>query len=384
MNSRHYLDYNASAPLRPVAREAVLRALDGPGNASSIHAEGRAARALIEDARRHVAELVGADPRGIVFTAGATEAANLSLTPDLAIPGRARPMRCLALATEHACVLFGHRFDGLELIPVDGRGLADLAALEHMLQVAEKPCLVALQAANGETGVVQPVAEAARLVRAHGGVLVCDAVQAAGRIDIGPRTLGADALVLSSHKIGGPKGAGALVFADPDATIDLPLLRGGGQERRLRAGTEDVAAIAGFGAAAREVAAKGSEEARHVAALRDGWERALSDVTPQAIVFGAGAPRLPNTSCFAVPGLKANTLLMALDLAGVAVSAGSACSSGKIARSHVLDAMGAAPHMGDGAIRASFGWGSDAADMAALRDALAMVIARRRPSGRAA
>jgi cysteine desulfurase len=369
---RIYLDYNATAPLRPAARDAMFRALDLPGNASSVHAEGRAARAEVEAARRAVAALVGADPRGVIFTASATEAANLALTPTLALAGRPAPERLLVGATEHSCILTGHRFAAAETLAVDGSGVIDLEALAAALARPGR-VLLALQAANNETGVLQPVAEAARLVHAAGGMVVCDAVQAAGRIATDLATTAADALILSSHKLGGPKGAGALVFANPDSSIGLPLLRGGGQERGARAGTEDVAAIAGFSAAAVEVAAGWREEA--VRALQRLLEEGLRERFPEVRVIGAEVPRLPNTTCFAVPGVAAATLLMALDLAGVALSAGSACSSGKIARSHVLDAMGEAPHISGGALRASVGWASVEGDVIRLLEALEKALA---------
>lgn len=377
MTLRIYLDHNASAPLRPAARAATIAALDSTGNPSSTHAEGRGIRALVETARRHVAALVGADPRAVVFTSGATEAANLVLRPSLRIPGRKDPVRLLAGATEHPCVLAGQRFAQAEVIPVDRNGVIRLDVLASAVE-GSGPVLLALQAANNETGVCQPVREAAAVVHAAGGSVVCDAVQAAGRVACDLDSLGVDAVILSSHKIGGPKGAGALVFADPNAHIDAPLIRGGGQERNIRSGTEDAAALAGFGAACLEVAEKGRAEALAVGALRDRFEAGLRDLAPVAVV-GAGASRLPNTSCFAVPGTNATSLLMALDLAGIAISAGSACSSGKVSRSPVLDAMGVDPHM-KGALRVSFGWTSRPEDVDAVLAALRMVLARVGPS----
>ena len=373
--SRLYLDHNASSPLRPQARAAVLAALDLPGNASSVHGEGRAVRAVIENARRQVAALVGADLRGVVFTASATEAANLVLTPSLAVTGRASPQRLLIGATEHACVRVGHRFREAESLPVDGDGRIDLDALGAALE-AGGSAMVALQAANNETGVLQPIREAARMVHAAGGIVVCDAVQAAGRIPLTIADCGADALILSSHKLGGPKGAGALIFADPQAHIDAPLLRGGGQERGFRAGTEDVSAIAGFGAACEAVGATGEAEAIAWRELRDAFEAQLRQAVPMALVIGASAERLPNTSCIALPGIPAATTLMGLDLAGIAVSSGAACSSGKIGRSHVLDAMRFDTHMTDSAIRVSFGWTSRPEDVGTLIGALVDIVSR--------
>jgi cysteine desulfurase len=375
---RSYLDFNATAPLRVEAREACLAALDLTGNPSSIHAEGRAARALIEDAREAVARLVGVSPQSVTFTASGTEAANLGLTPAIVAAGRPPLVRLIASAGEHACVLKGHRFApaAVERAPLRDDGRIDLGALAEMLaRSGAGPAMLALQGANNETGVIQPVAEAAALVRAAGGVVVCDAVQLAGRAPVVAAELGADFVILSAHKIGGPKGAGALVAA-PGLSVAEPLVRGGGQERGLRAGTESVAAIAGFGAAARAAMAEGGDEAARLAGLRDALAAQIAAVTPDAVIFGADAPRLPNTLCFSAPGVGAETLLIALDLAGIAVSSGSACSSGKVARSHVLDAMRVDPKLAGGAIRLSLGWSSDAADVAHFGETFAQIMAR--------
>lgn len=344
---RVYLDYNATAPLRPEARAAILAALGETGNPSSIHAEGRAARALVEAARREVAALAGASSRDLIFTASGTEAANLALAPGVSAPGIAPLRRLIVGATEHTCVLGGHRFAAAEIAPVAADGRIDLEALARRLDDGA-PALVALQAANNETGVLQPVAEAAALVHARGGLLISDAAQAGGRLPLAG--MGADGLLLSAHKFGGPKGAGAFVALREGLHLE-PLLRGGGQERGRRAGTENVATLAGFGAAARAVLAGLAEEAARVAALRDACEARLKALVPEAAVFGASAPRLPNTLAFAIPGLAAAMLLMRLDLEGVAVSSGSACSSGKVGPSHVLAAMGVAPTLAAGAIR---------------------------------
>lgn len=359
-----------------------MAALDQTGNASSIHAEGRAVRATVEHARRQVAALVGADARAVVFTAGATEAANLVLRPQFSAGGR-QPTRLLIAATEHPCVQAGHRFEAAEVVPVGPDGVVDLAALKRLVGKDGVP-LVALQAANNETGVLQPVREAASIVHAAGGLLVCDAVQAAGRISLDLAQLGADALILSSHKIGGPKGAGAIVFASPDVQIAAPLIRGGGQERGFRAGTEDVPAIAGFGAACAEVLDRQSDEVLAARTLRDAFEAGVRRISSGALFLGGETPRLPNTSCFALPGAAGATLLMALDLAGVAVSAGSACSSGKSARSPVLDAMRIDAHIADCVLRVSFGWNSNPQDADRLLETLAMVMFRLARRDRAA
>ena len=304
---RSYLDFNATAPLRPDAREACRAALDLVGNPSSIHAEGRAARAIVEQARAAVAELAGVSPRGVTFTASGTEAANLALTPAIAAPGRAPPARLIASAGEHSCVLKGHRFApaAVERAPLRDDGRIDLDALARMVGKIDGPVMLALQGANNETGVIQPVAEAAALVHAAGGIVVCDAVQLAGRAPIAAAELGADFLVLSAHKFGGPKGAGALIAASAQVGLPEPLLRGGGQERGLRAGTENVAAIAGFGAAARTATTEIAGEATRLAKLRDALAAHVLHVAPDAVIFGAGAPRLPNTLCFSASGISA-------------------------------------------------------------------------------
>ena len=382
--SRVYLDYNATAPLRPEARSATLEALDVLGNPSSIHAEGRRARAIVEEARRAVAALAGVEPRGVVFVSGGTEAANLALTPAIQAPERKGPLTRLILsAGEHPCVLRGHRFapEATAIAPLQADGRLDLDALVELLARGEGGPLLTLQGANNETGVLQPVAEAAALVHAAGGIVVCDAVQLPGRIDLAAATSGADFLFLSAHKFGGPKGAGALIAPRSDLSIAAPLLRGGGQERGARAGTENVAAIAGLGAAARLAAAEAATEATRLAALRDRLAQAVRETAPEAVVFGASAPRLPNTLAFAAPGVAAATLLIALDLSGVAVSSGSACSSGKVTPSHVLAAMGIEPELAAGAIRVSFGWASRDEDVdrfvVAFGEALAGLRRRR-------
>ncbi len=370
---RSYLDWNASAPLRPQAREVMLAALDATGNPSSVHAEGRRARAMVERAREQVAALVGAEPHNVIFTGSATEAANHALTP--LWQGDGDPGRILALFVsdiEHPCVLAGGRFrrDEVVRLPVTTQGTVDISVLKqkinHMGGGVDRP-LVALMMANNETGIVQPVAAAAALVRTAGGLLVCDAVQAAGRIPIDLKSLGADAIFLSAHKLGGPKGVGALVLAD-QAVAPVPLIRGGGQERGHRAGTENVAGIAGFGAAA-EAALADMVDMPRILALRDRLEdacfcRAWSSYRPATVASGTAQPtrddnsvlqRLPNTTLVSLPGANAETLVIQLDLAGIAVSAGAACSSGKVKRSHVLDAMGIAPEIAAGTIRVSLG-----------------------------
>jgi len=375
---RSYLDFNATAPLREQARAAALAAFECVGNPSSIHAEGRAARAIVEEARAAVAALAGVSPRGVVFTASGTEAANLVLTPAISTAhGAPPPARLIVSAGEHVCISKGHRFaPGLvEVAPLRGDGRVDLDALAAMLRRGGR-AMLALQGANNETGIVQPVAEAAALAHAAGGLVVCDAVQLAGRMSCKASELGADFLILSAHKLGGPKGVGALVAASPEIAVAEPLLRGGGQERGARAGTENVAGIAGFGAAARAALAEMADEARRLGRLRDRLGAQISSVAPDAVVFGATVERLPNTLCFAIPGIRAETLVIALDLAGIAVSSGAACSSGKVARSPVLEAMRIEPDIAAGAIRLSLGWSSGEAEVAHFGEALAGIVFR--------
>ena len=364
-NHRLYLDANATAPLRPEARGALVAAFDLVGTPSSVHAEGRAARYAIETARNAVATLVGTSPRSLVFTSGGTEAANLALTSGLRRGTQPGCDLLLVAAGEHPCVLGGHRFtaEAVRVLPLDAQGRLDLAALTAALaEAAGARPMLALQAANNETGVLQPVAEAARLVHDVGGLLVCDAVQMAGRLPL-DAVADADALLLSAHKLGGPKGLGALAFRHEDLHMSDPLVRGGGQERGQRAGTENVAAIAAFGAAAEAAGRHLEAEAARLAGLRDGMETALRSVFPEIAIFSGGAPRLPNTSAFALPDLPAETLIMALDLAGVAVSSGSACSSGKVKPSHVLEAMGVGESLARGALRISLSWQTGAEDI---------------------
>ena len=368
-SARAYLDHNATTPVRPEVAEAIARALLATGNPSSVHGEGRAARGALERAREQVAALTGARPDNVVFIGGGTEANATVLSPALmdCDGGRdcVRVPASLLLhsATEHACVREGHRFapGAAEPIPVDAAGLVDLDRLaarlaRHKAEQPDKRALVSVHLANNETGVIQPLAEIAALAHSHGALVHSDAVQAAGKIAIDIAALGVDVLTLSAHKIGGPQGVGAIVFRTGAVELADKLLRGGGQERGWRAGTENVAGIVGFGVAAEQAVASLADETRRLAGLRDRLEEGLLALAPQTLIFGRAAPRLPNTSAFSTPGLKAETALIRLDLAGVALSSGSACSSGKVRRSHVLDAMGVDPAMSEGALRASLGW----------------------------
>lgn len=361
MSGRVYLDWNASAPLRPEARKAAHAALELVGNPSSVHGEGRAAGRMVEEARDQVAALVKANPRNVVFTSGGTEANVFALSPVIERGGeRAARDRLLISAIEHPSVLAGGRFcaEQLEKTPVDANGVVDLAALEQRLialaRAGARP-LVSVMAANNETGVIQPIPQAAEIVHRHGGLLHVDAVQAAGRIELDIPALDADLLTLSAHKIGGAKGAGALIRRDEMLHLADPLIKGGGQERGSRAGTENVAAIAAFGAAAAAIQAGLTADVEHMQALRDRLEAGLRATTPEAVIFGSAADRLPNTTLVSMPGAKAETLVIAFDLDGLAVSSGSACSSAKVAPSHVLAAMGIPPELARGAIRISTG-----------------------------
>ncbi|WP_449230655.1 cysteine desulfurase family protein [Azospirillum doebereinerae] len=369
---RVYLDHNATTPLKPAVKAAMVQAMDLVGNPSSVHAFGRTARRAVDEARAGVAALVGVKPAQVLFTGSGTEANNLALR---GFSGRT----VLVSAIEHDSALAaapsaaGH---DARRLPVRPDGTADLAALERML-ADSGPALLSLMLANNETGVIQPVAEAAVLAHAHGALLHCDAVQAAGRLAFSFGALGADLMTLSAHKLGGPAGVGALVLAEglePDA-----LIRGGGQERRKRAGTENLLGIVGFGAAAR-LALEERSAAADLAALRDRLEREALAAVPQARVMGASAARVANTSCLVLPGVPGETQVMGLDLAGVAVSAGSACSSGKVKPSHVLAAMGEDATAASSAIRVSLGWTSD--DEAVDRFLAAWTSVARR-SGRA-
>ncbi len=339
-----YLDHNATTPMRPSAIAAVAAASGMAGNASSVHAWGRRARALVEDAREAVAALVGAKSDWVVFTAGGTEANNLALRgPDVSAVA--------ASAVEHPSVMKAR--NDIAAIAVDADGVVSLDAIPHA-------GLVSIMLANNETGVVQPMARAAEIAKASDVVVHCDAVQAAGRMAIDMKALGVDLLSLSAHKIGGPQGVGALIVR-PGVRLES-VQRGGGQERGVRAGTENVAGIAGFGAAATEALADLSRM-QTLVHLRDKLEAAIKIAAPNVRIFGNAVERLANTSCIAMPGVTADSQLMVFDLAGIMVSSGSACSSGKVAKSHVLAAMGVADDVAETAIRVSLGWNTTETDI---------------------
>ncbi len=367
-----YLDYNATAPMRPAVIEAVTSALGLFGNPSSVHGFGRAARHAVEEARERVAALVGVEPSRVVFTSGGTEANNTALRGS---NGR----RVIVSAVEHDSVL--RAAPDAELIPVDAAGVVDLDALDRLLTRCEGPKLVSIMLANNETGAIQPVVEVVAVAHARGALVHSDAVQAAGKIPVDLDALGVDLLSLSAHKLGGPRGVGALIVGDGVAFE--PLILGGGQERGRRAGTEAVAALVGLGVAA-EIAGRELREAAELARLRDDLERRVRASVAEARVFARETPRLPNTSCFTMPGVASETQVMALDLAGVAVSAGPACSSGKVSSSHVLAAMGVPAAEAGTAIRVSLGWQTRAADVDRLFEAWSALYDRAGASRRAA
>jgi cysteine desulfurase len=383
----HYLDHNATSPLRPESLSAMTHALDVTGNPSSIHGHGRAARAVVEEARAKVAALAGAKPDNLIFTSGATESNNLALfgaVEGSLAEGETRITRIFVSAIEHASVLatadrLAERFPWVRVARLDvtADGVIDLEGLRVALREGKGRALVAVMAASNETGVVQPLAEVSRLVRDANGLLLVDAVPAAGKIALNFALC--DYMTLSAHKIGGPQGAGALIVRD-GAPLQ-PQLVGGGQQKGLRAGTENLSGIAGFGTAAHAVA-DGEGERTRIAHLRDHFETGLKQAIAEAVIFGAGGTRLCSTSCFAIPGLAAETALIGLDLDGVMMSSGSTCSSGKLSVSHVLAAMGVDEKLGSCALRASFGWSSTMEDVsAALQSLIKLRDRARAPKG---
>ncbi|MBY5552101.1 cysteine desulfurase [Rhizobium leguminosarum] len=384
---RLYLDWNATAPLHPAARAAIMRAIDVFGNPNSVHGEGRAARAAIEGARRKVAALAGTDAGNVVFTSGATEAANLVLTPDFRM-GRT-PLRLGHLyfsAIEHPAVREGGRFakEKMTEIPVTEAGIVDLDALSRLLDAHDKAAglpMVAIMLVNNETGIVQPVEAAAKIAHAHGGLFVVDAVQAAGRIALDIGKIGADFMIVSSHKIGGPKGAGALI-AQGEALMPRPLIQGGGQERGHRSGTQNSLALIGFGAAAEAAVDELAARNAAIGALRERLEAGMRQAAADVMIHGEGGERVTNTIFFTLPGLKAETGQIAFDLEGVALSAGSACSSGRLGESHVLTAMGRDAKLG--ALRISLGFSTTEEDIDRAIAAFAKIANRRRSAGEAA
>jgi cysteine desulfurase len=373
MGERAYLDHNATTQLRPAAAQAMTCALSLAGNPSSIHAEGRAARAAMDKARAQIASAVGGEAKNVIFTSGATEALNTLLRPSPAVTslsGAKDTNRLLVLATEHSAALAGGGFatDQIETLPVDSDGLIDMAHLEkRLMELADAdgfaPVTVAVQLANSETGVIQPVRAVSQLADRFRALMVCDAVAAFGKISVNLADLNADAIVISAHKFGGPKGVGAIILNGGTLQIQQPLLTGGGQEMRRRSGTENVAGIVATGVAAQEAVAHIRGEADRITVLRNRLLDGFHSIRPDLVVFGENAPGVPNTLNIGVPDLKSETAVIAFDLGGVAVSSGSACSSGKVKRSHVLDAMGASRELAESALRFSLGWTTTQADI---------------------
>ena len=370
MTRRVYLDHNATVPIRPEVLDTMSEVLLIGGNASSVHAEGRKARQFLEVARENIATFVDGETGGVIFTGGGTEACNLALQTRKAPKGIIR--RILVSSIEHAAVLapLDDLIENEDIyvthLPVSEQGIVNLKALSEALE-DPSPALVVVMAANNETGVIQPIAEIGAMVRSHGSLFFCDAIQAAGKIPLSLKDMNIDILSLSAHKIGGAAGVGALVVRD--GIVLKPLLWGGGQELRRRAGTENLAGCVGFGLAAR-LAMKGLSSYSNLSTLRDDLESQLADSFSEISIFAEGAHRLPNTSCFALPDMRAETMVMSLDLAGIAVSSGAACSSGKVTRSHVLEAMGVSHNLLEGTIRISLGHINTLSDIHQLISAL--------------
>jgi cysteine desulfurase len=374
---RHYLDHNATSPLRDAAKQALVAALDAPmGNASSAHGEGRRARALLDAARVRVADLCGVPPRDVVFTSGGSEAIAAAIH---GVAGRAPALRrrVVVSAIEHSAVLESARslsssgFDVLE-VPCASNGRVDPGAFAASLD--QSTALCCLQAANNETGVLQPVAAIGVACRAASIPFFVDAVQAAGKLPVDRERWGADLLAVSAHKLGGPQGAGALIVREGLPMI--PLVHGGAQERRRRGGTEAVVAISAFGAAAAAARRDLDGEAERLGALRERLESSLRAMAPGVVIHGEGVPRLPNTVNAAFPGVSGETLAIALDLAGFAVSTGSACASGAVTPSHVIRAMGFGDDEARGAVRFSMGWDTTGETIDRLLAALPELLAR--------
>ena len=356
--SRIYLDNNADTPLRPEVIEYIQSVLPFSGNPSSWHQEGVKAFTLIEEVRKDLAFITGARPEDVFFTSGGTEANNHVLSPFLSVDGKYMVSALLVGATEHISVLEGHHFplEKVKIIPVDYTGTIDLSRLEVMLQQEESPVLVSVQLANDETGVIQPIRAIADLVHKYASVLHCDAVQAFGRMPVDIRVLDVDFLTLSAHKNGGPQGVGAVISGSSRFQLPYRLIRGGTQERGLRGGTENVAAIAGLGELIRVMEIKSAHENQEFHRFKEICEQAIRDIVPEALILGEGKPRLSNTFSFMIPGYPMKDILFRFEQAGVALSAGGACLAGTPKRSHVIEAMGISEDFGDIAISVSLGW----------------------------
>ncbi len=380
---RAYLDCNATAPLRPEARAAALAALELAANPSAVHQEGRRARRLLEEARAAIAGLINGHAGNVIFTSGGSEGAAMVLAPGFCGREKAPAERLVVSAIEHSAVLSAGRFAPADVAvcPVTGDGVIDLAALEVLLTGSARPALVAVMLANNETGIIQPIAEVVALCTTHGASLVCDAVQAVGKIPVDIAALGADAIIVSGHKLGAPQGSGAVILGE-GVRLGTPLIRGGAQEHRQRAGTENVSGIAGLGAACDYLARLGAVESGRIRAMRDDMEARLVAVVPTAHIIGKDLPRLPNTTLVMCADIIGETAVIALDLAGIAVATGSACASGKVAPSHVLKAMALADDHARSALRVSLGWATTREDIDKFIAAFA--AHRNRIAGRAA
>lgn len=377
-----YLDHNAGAPLRPAVRESMIEVLTDAGNASSVHAHGRKARGRIERAREQVAQLCGAKTRAVTFVSGGTEANMTALSPSWQDQGAPVYLgKLFRSAVEHPSVVTGGRFAVADqvVVPVNAEGQVCLDRLEELVKDAESS-LVSVMAANNETGTIQPLAEIGEIAQANGHFFHVDAVQAAGRMPIDPEAWKADVLTLSAHKFGGPQGIGAVVVRST-ARVPSPLMIGGGQENWRRGGTENVSAITGFGVAAAETLEE-TERVRHLSDLKVRLETGLRNVCPSTVIFGEGGDRLANTTCFAVPGIPAETALIAFDLERVSVSSGSACSSGKVSVSHVLTAMGTDEALARCALRVSMGWNTTREDIDRFLELWPRIVDRLNPEAR--
>ena len=383
INSHIYLDNNATTPLRPEAKDIILDVLAECGNPSSIHAPGRHARARVSIARDQIAKLIEAEVDNIIFTSSCTEANMHVLTPNYRKEANELFFtKLLVGATEHPSVLSGGRFDTptIEKLLVDKNGIIDCDNLKQILQKYQNDgmqILVSVMFANNETGVIQPIAKIGNIVREFDGYLHVDATQIVGRQTISLASLNCDMLTMSAHKLGGPLGVGAIVFADNDLRPSS-LIKGGGQESHNRGGTENVLAISGFGAVA-EYNLENQQEQMKIKELRDNLEQEMKSISPELVIFGESVERIGNTSCFTIPGIKAETAVIAFDLEGVAISSGSACSSGKVSESHVLKAMNVPVELVQGALRVSVGWANKQEDIERFLEKLRYLIERLRP-----
>ncbi len=374
-----YLDYNASAPMRIEAWEAIKPFFSdhhAAHNASSVHSYGREGRKQIEHARSKIASLIGTDSNQVIFNSGATEGNNTVLRHfQETYPND----KILISAAEHPSISQSDAYCAhIEVIPVDENGLLDLSALEHALQTEQKTSLVSCQFVNNESGVIQDVAAISALAHRYGALFHCDGTQAAGRFPLNIQECGIDFLTISSHKIGGPQGVGALALALCGQTPTL--LFGGGQEKSARAGTENLTGIIGFGAAA-QAAQEQLDMYQKLSEKRDYLEDSLKEISPDIVIFGKDVPRVSNTSFFSLPDTNAQTLLMAFDIEGIALSNGSACSSGTVKPSVTLAAMNIPEHIAQGALRVSIGWATHDEDIDALSAAWAKIITRMKPKG---